>query len=91
MIKPFFQLTINRLTRDIEADKDNSGKYWERENQLRSKQVTLEARLEEKTKDVDRLEKLLSSVKQECTATVTEKVIYQLLCRVKSISHADAF
>ena len=67
-------MTINKLTRDIEAEKESSGKFWEREAQLRSKQMTLEARLEEKTKDVDRLEKLLASVKQECTATVTEKV-----------------
>ncbi|XP_045203592.2 trichohyalin-like isoform X4 [Mercenaria mercenaria] len=68
------QLTINRLNRDLETEKETSGKYWEREGQLRSKQSQLETRLEEKTRDVDRLEKMLASVKQECNATVSEKV-----------------
>lgn len=68
------QLTIKKLTREIESEKENSGKFWEREGQLRSKQSELETRLEEKTKDVDRLEKMLATVKQECNATVSEKV-----------------
>ena len=69
-------MSVNRVNRDLESEKENSGKFWEREGRLRSKQSELEARLEEKTKDVDRLEKMLSSVKQECNATVSEKVIY---------------
>ncbi|KAH3835185.1 hypothetical protein DPMN_108532 [Dreissena polymorpha] len=68
------QLTINRLTKDISSEKESSGKFWEREGELRAKQAQLEARLEEKTRDVDRLEKMLASVKQECSATVSEKV-----------------
>ncbi|WAQ99718.1 CD158-like protein [Mya arenaria] len=68
------QVTINRLTRDLDTEKEGSGKYWEREGQLRTKQAQLEARLEEKTRDVERLEKTLASVKQECNATVSEKV-----------------
>ena len=62
------------MNRDLDTEKENSGKFWDREGQLRSKQSELETRLEEKTKDVDRLEKMLASVKQECNATVSEKV-----------------
>jgi predicted nucleic acid-binding Zn-ribbon protein len=68
------QLTINKLNRELETEKETSGKFWERESQLRSKQSELETRLGEKTRDVDRLENMLASVKQECNATVSEKV-----------------
>ena len=77
-------MTIKKLNRDIESEKENSGKFWEREGQLRSKQSELETRLAEKTKDVERLENMLATVKQECNATVTEKVSYyiRLYCTI---------
>ena len=68
------QVTINRLTRDLEGEREGAGRFWEREGQLRAEKASLEARLEEKTREADRLEKTLASVKQECNATVTEKV-----------------
>ncbi|KAL4230969.1 hypothetical protein ACF0H5_011342 [Mactra antiquata] len=81
------QLTINRLQRDLETEKENSNKYWDREGQLRSKQSQLETRLEEKTKDVERLEKTLASVKQECNTTVSEKI--SLIERQERDRHMD--
>lgn len=68
------QLTINRLNREIQTEKEAAGKFWDREGQLRSKQSELESRLDEKTREVDRLEKMLATVKQECNATVSEKI-----------------
>ena len=68
------QVTINRLTRDLEGEREGAGRFWDREGQLRAEKASLEARLEEKTREADRLEKTLASVKQECNATVSEKV-----------------
>lgn len=67
-------MSINKAQRELDTEKENGGKFWQRESELRAKQLELQTRLEEKTRDVDRLEKMLASVKQECNATVSEKV-----------------
>jgi hypothetical protein len=48
-----------------------------KETELRVKQNELENKLEDKQKDVDRLDKMLELVKQECNSQVNQKVRYQ--------------
>lgn len=48
-----------------------------KETELRVKQNELENKLEDKQKDVDRLDKMLELVKQECNSQVNQKVRYR--------------
>ena len=47
-----------------------------KETELRVKLNELENKLEDKQKDVDRLDKMLELVKQECNSQVNQKVRY---------------
>ncbi|KAL3878348.1 hypothetical protein ACJMK2_030710, partial [Sinanodonta woodiana] len=68
------QGAYGKASQELEEEKKNVSKHWEREGELRLRQTDLESRLEEKHRDIERLEKMLNMVRQECNATVSEKV-----------------
>ena len=75
-----FQKCLTRSTSDCESEKKRNSELQMKETELRVKQNELENKLEDKQKDVDRLDKMLELVKQECNSQANQKVRYNVCC-----------
>ncbi|XP_052078621.1 coiled-coil domain-containing protein 158-like isoform X7 [Mytilus californianus] len=67
------QKNVTRANTDYESEKKRNSELQQKETELRVRQTDLENKLEDKQKDVDRLDKMLELVKQECNSQVNQK------------------
>ncbi|XP_061189078.1 coiled-coil domain-containing protein 158-like isoform X2 [Saccostrea echinata] len=68
------QNALVRCQTELDLEKQKTVHIWEKETAMLSKQKELETKLEEKQKDIERLEKMLELIKTECNAQVSEKI-----------------
>ncbi|XP_052078619.1 coiled-coil domain-containing protein 158-like isoform X5 [Mytilus californianus] len=68
------QKNVTRANTDYESEKKRNSELQQKETELRVRQTDLENKLEDKQKDVDRLDKMLELVKQECNSQVNQKI-----------------
>ncbi|XP_048240681.1 coiled-coil domain-containing protein 158-like isoform X2 [Haliotis rufescens] len=69
-----FQGCVSRLEAELEMERVRIKKQLEREEELRSKLLLTENSLTGRQQDVDRLEKMLDVVKQECSTQLQDRV-----------------
>ncbi|XP_071088207.1 coiled-coil domain-containing protein 158-like isoform X2 [Haliotis cracherodii] len=69
-----FQGCVSRLEAELETERVRIKKQLEREEELRSKLLLTENSLTGRQQDVDRLEKMLDVVKQECSTQLQDRV-----------------
>ncbi|XP_076071056.1 uncharacterized protein LOC143042560 [Mytilus galloprovincialis] len=67
------QKNVTRANTDYESEKKRNSELQQKETELRVRQTDLENKLDDKQKDVDRLDKMLELVKQECNTQVNQK------------------
>ncbi|RUS73451.1 hypothetical protein EGW08_018788, partial [Elysia chlorotica] len=65
---------VTRLEADLETERERVQQQRQREEELRSQVMTLELHVANKQGDIDRLERMLEVVKQECSSQVLDKV-----------------
>lgn len=70
---------MTRANTDYESEKKRNSELQQKETELRVRQTDLENKLDDKQKDVDRLDKMLELVKQECNTQVNQKVGYMCI------------
>ncbi|GFN82552.1 coiled-coil domain-containing protein 158-like [Plakobranchus ocellatus] len=63
-----------RQESDLETERERVQQQRQREEELRSQVMTLELQMANKMSDVERLERMLEVVKQECSSQVLDKV-----------------
>ncbi|VDI43714.1 Hypothetical predicted protein [Mytilus galloprovincialis] len=68
------QKNVTRANTDYESEKKRNSELQQKETELRVRQTDLENKLDDKQKDVDRLDKMLELVKQECNTQVNQKI-----------------
>ncbi|XP_059157866.1 coiled-coil domain-containing protein 158-like [Physella acuta] len=68
------QIFVSQLETDLETEKEHVKSQRQREEELRSEVMNLEVQVSNKQNDVERLERMLSLVKQECSLQVKEQV-----------------
>ncbi|XP_067664137.1 coiled-coil domain-containing protein 158-like [Haliotis asinina] len=69
-----FQGCVSRLEAELETERVHIKKQLEREEELRSKLLVTENSLTSRQQDVERLEKMLDVVKQECSSQLQDRV-----------------
>ncbi|XP_033742332.1 coiled-coil domain-containing protein 158-like isoform X1 [Pecten maximus] len=70
------QNTAARLQAEVHLEKQRYSQMSDKETMMRTRQTELETKLEEKQRDVDRVEKMLELIRHECNAQVNEKISY---------------
>lgn len=68
------QSLVSRHESDLETERDRIQQQRLREEDLRSQVMALETQVTNKQGDIDRLEKMLELVKQECSLTLSDSV-----------------
>ena len=71
-----FQSSLSHLQMELERERERNVQHREREETLHTKLMAVELELSHKQQDVDRLEKMLEVVKQECSNQIKEMVSY---------------
>ncbi|BFZ15225.1 hypothetical protein BsWGS_18264 [Bradybaena similaris] len=69
-----FQSLANRYETDLETERDRIQQQRKREEDLRSQVMSLEMEITNKVCNIERLEKMLEVVKQECSAAVFDRI-----------------
>ncbi|XP_023930948.1 coiled-coil domain-containing protein 158-like, partial [Lingula anatina] len=69
-----YQLQVEKLSDELDTDREQMKKLWQREDEANKKQIEMESRLHEKDKEIERLEMLMDSVKAECELTLKDRV-----------------
>ncbi|XP_056011358.1 coiled-coil domain-containing protein 158-like isoform X2 [Ostrea edulis] len=68
------QNSLVRCKTELDLEKQKTVHIWEKETSMQSRQKELESKVDEKQKDIERLEKMLELIKSECNAQVSEKI-----------------
>ncbi|XP_041357763.1 coiled-coil domain-containing protein 158-like [Gigantopelta aegis] len=68
------QSSVSHLQMELERERERNTQHREREETLHTKLMAAELELSHKQQDVDRLEKMLEVVKQECSNQIKEMV-----------------
>ncbi|KAH9513814.1 hypothetical protein Btru_031467 [Bulinus truncatus] len=68
-----FQRLVTQLESDLDIERDRVQQQRHREEELRSQLMSLELQVSNKQGDIERLERMLDMVKQECSLQVLEQ------------------
>ncbi|KAL5012853.1 hypothetical protein ScPMuIL_011404 [Solemya velum] len=68
------QIALGRIETELTAEREKNAEMFEKESALKIQKTELENKVDEKQRELDRVESMLEMVKQECNTRMTEKV-----------------
>ncbi|XP_067945325.1 coiled-coil domain-containing protein 158-like [Watersipora subatra] len=69
-----YEVILEKLTNELEAEKEQSKRLWEKDNEVLNRNVELETKMALRDAEMARLEALLEKTKEECSRKINQEV-----------------